>query len=191
MRLLGPLLLCTLVPAAAFADPTVTAVDDEPTSAAVAGRATAQPARARAAVDPRLPSDTGQFRGASVAAPSPSRVDDGASVAREHAAPAHAVASSANDGELVAELAARQLAKEAKRHQRAIDLCLAAAHKRAPTAAGSLTIDFDIADRKLKSVRVTDDRVHDFDLAACVTQVARTFNFALAEAHVRWPIALR
>src|SRR5947208_3627703 len=135
MRLLGSLVLSCLLPTVALADG-VTAVDDEPLShdAAHAGAAQKREAPARA-VDPRLPADVGQFRGASVAAPTPSRVDDRSPVAREHdVAPAHAVAAAATDDDVVAELAARQM----KRHQRAFDMCTAAAHKRAPAAAGSL-----------------------------------------------------
>jgi pimeloyl-ACP methyl ester carboxylesterase len=93
--------------------------------------------------------------------------------------------------DVIAELAAHQLAKEAKHHQRAVDACVAAARKRAPSVAGSLTLDFDIADRKVQSVRVSDDAVHDPALAACVSSVARSFSFAIASAHLRWPVPVR
>lgn len=182
--MVSALALSCLIPAFAFADSGVTAVDDEPVSHDAA-RGSAQP-------DRRTPAETGELRSVSVAAPMPARVDDGPSVTREHdVAPAHAVAATATDGEVIAELAARQLAKEARRHQRAVDACVASAHKRAPSAAGSLTLDFDVADRKVQSVRVSDDGVHDAALAACVTQVARSFSFAIASAHLRWPVAVR
>jgi hypothetical protein len=87
----------------------------------------------------------------------------------------------------MAELAARQM----RRHQRALDGCVAAAHKRAPAAAGSLTLDFDVAERKVKSVAVSEDGVHDAQLAACLTAAARGFTFSLASARFRWPVALR
>ena len=89
-------------------------------------------------------------------------------------------------GASVAELAAHQM----KRHQRALDGCLAAAHKRAPAAAGTLTLDFDVSDRKVKSVSVSDDGVHDAQLASCLTSTARSFTFSLAAARFRWPVAL-
>ena len=194
MRIVSTLALSCLLPALAYADPGVAAVDDEPVSldAARASRAATPPPTTR--FDRRTPADTGELRSASVAAPMPARVDDGPSVAREHdVVPAHAVAATATatDNEVIAELAARQLAKETKRHQRAVDACVASAHKRAPSAAGSLTLDLDVADRKVQSVRVSDDGVHDAALAACVTQVARSFSFAIASAHLRWPVALR
>jgi len=203
MRHLSALLFACLVPSAALADPGVTAVDDEPTSHEAARHAqptSKQAATAHAAAahatpareDWRDPPETGQLRSARVEAPTPTRVDVGPSVAREHdVAPAQAATATATDGDVMEELAARQLDKQAKRHQRQVDACIAAAHKRAPAAAGSLTLDFDISDRKVQSIRVGDDDVHDATLAACVTQVARSFNFAIATAHLRWPVAVR
>lgn len=187
MRLCALALSC-LLPAAAFAEPGVTAVDDEPISQDATHRAATHAARE----DWRSPPETGQLRSAHIAAPMPAPVDDGRAVAREHdVAPAPAAGATANDSEVMAELATRQLAKEAKRHQRAVDGCVAAARKRTPAAAGSLTLDFDIADRKVQSVRVSDDAVHDPALAACVSSVARSFSFAIASAHLRWPVAVR
>jgi hypothetical protein len=195
MRLCALALSC-LLPAAAFADSSVTAVDDEPVSHEAARPAMQKVAMVRRAPPPRedwrSPPDTGQLRSADVAAPIWAPVDDGPMVTREHGVPpAEAISTSAGDSDVMAELAAHQLAKEAKRHQRAIDGCVAAARKRAPSAGGSLTLDFDIADRKVQSLRVTDDAVHDPALAACVSSVARSFSFAVASAHLRWPVAVR
>ncbi|HEX9103091.1 MAG TPA: hypothetical protein VF997_12855 [Polyangia bacterium] len=183
MRLLGALVLSTLLPLSAFADAGATAVDDEPTKRDVDG----QPPTSARPADRHAPAETGELRSARIAAPDPVAVHDAAGVAREHdVAPPHAVAAAATDGDVVAELAAHQM----KRHQRALDACLAAAHKRAPAAAGTLTLDFDVADRKVKSVRVADDGVHDAALAACLASTARSFTFALAAARFRWPVAL-
>ena len=204
MRLCALALSC-LLPAAAFADSAVTTVDDEPISHEAARPATSQPTMRQTAMrqtamrqptpareDWREPPETGQLRPADVAAPIWAPVDDGPMVTREHnVPPAYADSATAADGDVMAELAAHQLAKEAKHHQRAVDACVAAAHKRAPSLAGSLTLDFDVADRKVQSVRVSDDAVHDPALAACVTQVARSFSFAIASAHLRWPVAVR
>ena len=154
MRLLGPLVLSCLMPASAFADAGVTVVDDEPMSRETARAPSPPAADPPRAATPHAPADVGQLRSARVAAPGPVAVRSDAAVAREHdVAPPHAVDATATNGdrEMMAELAARQLSKEAKRHQRAIDACLAAAHKRAPAAAGSLTLDFDVAARKVKS----------------------------------------
>jgi hypothetical protein len=205
MRLCALALSC-LLPAAAFADSSVTTVDDEPISHDAARAETRQPATRHGAMrqaairqptpapreDWRSPPETGQLRSARVDTPMPAPVDDGPSVTREHdVAPAPAVAATATDGDVMAELAEHQLVKEAKRHQRAVDACVAAARKRTPSAAGSLTLDFDIADRKVQSVRVSDDAVHDPALATCVSSVARSFSFAIASAHLRWPVAVR
>ncbi len=185
MRTLAAVVLSTLLPATALADP---AVVDEPAPQSVAHAAATTPVEPPARVDPRLPAETGELRAARIVAPAPVAVSDGATVAREHeVAPPHAVAASATDGDVVAELAAHQM----KRHQRALDACVAAAHKRAPAAAGTLTLDFDIVDRKVKSVQVADSSVHDPALAACLTSTARTFSFSLAAAHFRWPVSLR
>ncbi|MCU1281194.1 MAG: hypothetical protein JWM53_4740 [bacterium] len=198
MRLLGSLILSCLVPATAFADAGVTVVDDEPTSREVA-RAPSSPTAAtvataidQSAATPHAPADVGQLRTARVAAPAPVAVRSDPAVAREHeVARPHTVDAAATNNDMMAELAAHQLSKEAKRHQRAIDGCLGAAHKRAPAAAGSLTLDFDVAERKVKSVVVTSDGVHDAQLAACLTAAARGFTFSLASARFRWPVALR
>jgi hypothetical protein len=192
MRLLGALVLSCLVPASAFADAGVTVVDDEPMSREVARAPSPPAADPPRAATPHAPADVGQLRSARVAAPDPVAVRSEAAVAREHdVAPPHAVDATATNGDMMAELAARQLSKEAKRHQRAIDGCLAAAHKRAPAAAGSLTLDFDVAARKVKSVAVSEDDVHDPQLASCLTNTARGFTFSLAAARFRWPVALR
>ena len=199
MRLLSslvmPLLTLTLiVPTVAFAD---TAVEDEPMPRQV-GRAPSErksetqalPARASA---PHAPSEVGQLRAARMTAPDPVSIDSSGAVAREHeVAPPHPVAATATatDGDMLAELAARQLSREAKRHQRAIDGCLAAAHQRAPAAAGSITLDFEVTERKIKSVVISDDGLHDTQLAACLTSAARAFTFSLASARFRWPVAL-
>jgi hypothetical protein len=195
MRLCALALSC-LLPAAAFADSGVTAVDDEPVSHDAARSAMHKTSMVRPAPpareDWRSPPDTGQLRPADVAAPIWTPVDDGPKVTREHGVPpAEAAGPIAIDSDVMAELAAHQLAKEAKRHQRAIDGCVAAARKRTPSAAGSVTLDFDIADRKVQSVRVSDDAVHDPALAACVSSVARSFSFAIASAHLRWPVPVR
>jgi len=185
MRLLlaAPLLL---LPLNAFADPeAIRASMPSLPAATTAAPTTSAPA---VRVDPRLPAETGQLRSARVAAPNPVAVDDGATPTHEHdVAPPHTVGAIATDNDVIAELAAHQM----KRHLRALDSCVAAAHKRAPTMSGSVTLDFDVADRKVKSVRVSDDGVHDFQLAACLTQTARGFTFALASARFHWPVAIR
>jgi len=195
MRLCA-LALSFLLPAAAFADSGVTAVDDEPVSHEAARPTMQKAAMVRRAPPPRedwrSPPETGQLRSADVAAPIWAPVDDGPMVTREHnVPPAEAVDATATDGDVMAELAAHQLAKEAKHHQRAVDGCVAAARKRTPSIAGSFTLEFDVADRKVQSVRVSNDAVHDPALTACVTQVARGFSFAIASAHLRWPVAVR
>jgi len=179
MRLLAALTL--LVPATAFANPDALRLSMPEPSV----RSSMPEPSVR--VDPRTPSETGQLRSARVAAPDPVAVNDSPAPTREHdVAPPHTVGATATDSDLVAELAAHQM----KRHQRALDGCLAAAHKRAPAAAGSLTLDFDVSDRKVKSVRVSDDSLHDAQLASCLTSTARSFTFSLADARFRWPVAL-
>jgi hypothetical protein len=176
MRLLlaAPLLL---LPLNAFADP----------DSIRASMPTSVPTSVSARVDPRVPAETGQLRAARVTAPDPVAVDDGAATSEHDVAQPHTVGATATDNDVMAELAAHQM----KRHLRALDGCVAAAHKRAPTVAGSVTLDFDVADRKVKSVHVTDDGVHDFQLAACLTNTARSFTFALASARFRWPVPVR
>jgi hypothetical protein len=193
MRILVPL-FALLLPVAAHAEDGVTAIDDEPVSHVAAVRAAAQPRTAAephiavAAAERHAPAEVGELRAARVTAPRPVAVEDGPSVSREHeVALAHTVTASATDSDLQAELALRQM----KRHERALDACVAAAHKRAPALAGSVTLDFDVSDRKVRSVQLSDDSVHDAALAGCLTQAARGFSFSLAAARFRWPVALR
>ncbi|HEX6838722.1 MAG TPA: hypothetical protein VF334_19225 [Polyangia bacterium] len=185
MRFLAPLVLSSLVSTVALADPAVAVIDDEPApQAATSSSSTAARATARHA-----PADTGELRSARIAAPAPVAVKDNAGVAREHTvAPAQTAAPTAVDADdVVAELAAHQM----KRHQRALDGCLAAAHKRTPGVTGTLALDFEIADRKVKSVSVSENSAHDSELARCLTTTARGFTFSLASARFRWPLALQ
>ncbi len=190
MRFIAPLVLSSLVSVTALADATaVTTVDDEPTP-----QATRPPAETRAATpssratERHAPAETGELRAVRIAPPAPVAVEDRAPVSREHdVAPPPPESAAAADGDVMAELARKQM----KRHQRALAGCVAAAHKRAPAASGALTLDFDIADRKVKSVTVADDGVHDFELAKCLTTTARAFTFSLAAARFRWPVALQ
>lgn len=191
MRFLAPVVLSSLLSTVALADPAAAVVDDEPAPQAEARPAEPAPAATAAATraaNRHAPAETGELRAARIAAPAAVDVDDGAGVAREHTvAPAHTVAVAATDDDVVAELAAHQM----KRHQRAFDGCLAAAHKRAPSVAGTLALELEIADRKVKSVRVSENSVHDLELARCLTTTARAFTFSLAAARFRWPLALQ
>lgn len=189
MRTLAPLLFACLVPVSAYADHGVTTVDDEPVSHAAATPVSHSrtPARAQTG-DRRIPADVGQFRAAGVSTPGAVDVDDGPGIAREHEAPpAQTVDATATDSDVEAELALRQM----KRHESALDACVAAAHRRAPSLAGSVTLDFAVSNRKVRSVHVSDDSTHDSALAACLTETARGFSFSLASARFRWPVAIR
>jgi hypothetical protein len=186
MRMLGLVVASSLVAASAQADPQVTYVDDEPMSQHVTTTAARPAAPAIVAiVDRRLPADVGELRSAAVSAPAPSRVDTGAAVTREHdVAPPHAVGAIATSAELAVELAARQM----RRHQHALDGCVAAAQRRRPAITGTVTLTFDVADRKVADVHIAGDSAHDFALAACLTNMARAFTFSLAAAHFDWAV---
>lgn len=221
MRLIGSLMIPSLLVAStALADPNVVAVDDEPISHAAApppttptaatanargratsstaaearGRATSSPAVAReaprAVVDRRLPPDVGQLREARVAPPDPVAVSTGPlTTAREHDAPPPqpVAVAAATDDDVAAELALHQMRRQA----RVFDGCKSAALKRAPSATGSLVLALAVADRKVQSVRVTDDGVHDPAFTACVTGAAEKLGFALAAARFTWQITVR
>jgi hypothetical protein len=183
MQKFGTAFALSLVASTAFADPQVAYVDDEPMSQhATSSRSQSQPR----ASDPRLPADVGQLRSAaSVTAPTPSSVDTGAAASREHdVAPPHAVDAIATSPELAVELAARQM----RRHQHALDGCVAAAQRRHPAIVGTVTLVIDVADRKVAGVHVGNDSAHDFALAACLTNMTRAFTFSLAAAHFSWAV---
>ena len=180
MRIFAALVLSSfMLPATAFANG---AVDDEP----VPGDGAQAPARAQPA-ERHAPSETGELRDARISAPNAVTVDDAAPVAHEHdVAPPHIATGAATDADVWAELAMHQM----KRNQRVLDRCVAAAHKRAPAAVGTVTLDFDVADRKVKSLRLSESGVHDPALSACLTQAARGLTFSLAAARFSWPITL-
>ncbi|MDB4969233.1 MAG: hypothetical protein JWN44_4922 [Myxococcales bacterium] len=183
------------------ADDRLAFVDDEPMSSrahdsprAHAPPRAQEPARARsnADADRRRPDDVGQLRPVSVSGPMPTAVDSGPMSARDHdvAAPHLADAPNANAADLMTELAARQLAKEARRHQRDIDGCIVAAQRRHPAAVGTLTLSITVADRAVANVVVAADAVHDFELTTCLVRTAKSFKLSLAAAQVAWPITL-
>jgi hypothetical protein len=147
--------------------------------------------QAAATADPRVPGDVGQRREIDVTSPPPQSVETGPRTTRDRdiAAPPR-TDGAAGEADLSAELGARQLAKETRRHQREIDACLAAAQRRQPSAAGALTVKLTVTDRKLASAVIVDDPLHDYELDACLTRVARTFRFTLSAAEISWPVTL-
>jgi hypothetical protein len=196
MRIIAALVLSCLVPAAALADNAVTSVDDEPLSQMAASREPTRVAAAERAapatrgqpVDHRAPADVGELRSARYTGPGAVAVSAPIGSSHEHdVAIAPSTEAAAPDPDVVAELAAHQM----KRHERALASCTLAAHKRNPALSGSVTLDFDVADRKVRGVALTDDSVHDAALAACLTSAARGFRFSLAAARFRWPLAVR
>lgn len=191
MRISSSIFALSLLATAARADPQLTYVDDEPMSQRATASAPSASSPSSSASDRRLPAEVGELRQAAVAAPAPSSVGTGAAVAPEHdVAPPHTVGAVATSAELAAELGARQVLKQARRHQRALDACIAAAQRRRPTVVGTVTLAFDVANRKLAGVHVVDDSAHDFALDACLTSVARAFTFSLAAARFNWSISV-
>lgn len=191
MRFLGSVVVVSLLISHVHADSRrgrdgrLTYVEDEPMSHAAV-------ARAPTGDGTRSADGVGQRREIVINAPSAVPVETGAAASREHdvTPPATPADSAATSSELVAELAARQLSREARRHQAAIDGCLTAAARRHPAAVGTVTLALEIAGHKLVAVRVSDDAVHDAELATCLTTTARAFRFSLAAARVSWPVTL-
>jgi hypothetical protein len=189
MRIAGSVVVLCFLAAPSLADkpadPRLAYVDDEPMS----HRAVEPP---RAGVDRRTPEDVGQLRPAAVSAPAPTAVDSGPMATRDHAvvAPHIGDAPTAGASDLMTELAARQLAKETRRHQRDIDGCVSAAQRRRPAAVGTVTLSLTITHSALADVFVANDAVNDTPLAACLVRTARTFKFSLAAAQIAWPVTL-
>jgi type IV secretory pathway VirB10-like protein len=157
--------------APAPAAPPAPVADDDAAAAAAS-------ARARSLVD-----DVGQRREIVIVAPTPVAVATDDATADEHRV---ADAPAARADAAPAELAARQM----RRHQPALDASAAAAAKRGAHAAGTVTLAFTVADRKVAHVDVADDGVHDPALARCLTAAAARFTFSLAAARFRWPVTL-
>jgi hypothetical protein len=99
---------------------------------------------------------------------------------------ASAAAPSSLTDDAVLELAAHQM-----RHERKpLDACAAEAQRRNPTATGSVTLRFTVADRKVVSVLVDKDTLHDTALTSCLTTAGRSLNFTLKQASFYWPVSL-
>lgn len=198
MRIAGSVVVLCFLAAPSLADksadPRLAYVDDEPMShrAVEAPRAAAVEPRAKSSVDRRTPEDVGQLRPAAVSAPAPTAVDSGPMATRDHAvaAPHIGDAPTAGASDLMTELAARQLAKETRRHQRDIDGCITAAQRRHPAAVGTVTLSLTITHSALDDVFVANDAVNDTPLAACLVRTARTFKFSLGAAQIAWPVTL-
>ena len=202
MRIAGSIVALCFLAAPSFADPRdphVAFVDDEPMShhaaASAAHRAASEATHARPPGDRRTPDDVGQLRSVAVSTPAPAPVDSGPRGATaDHgvvAAPeSDAPNATANAADVMAELAARQLAKETRRHQREIDGCVTAAQRRHPATVGTVTISISVANRALANAAVTSDNVADFDFASCLVRAARTFKFSLSAAQIEWPVTL-
>jgi hypothetical protein len=173
--------------ASAAATPSATA----PPSTAAPSTATAAPSTATppaAAGGKSLADDVGQRREIAIVGPSAVAVSNNSVKTEERnvAPPPVRTDGVAASSDVAAELAARQM----RRHRAALDACAAAATRRSPTAAGTVTLAFEIAERKVAHVTVSDDGVHDPALAQCLVEAASHFTFSLAAARFVWPVTL-
>jgi hypothetical protein len=153
------------------------ALDDEPTPAA---------SSASPVVDLLAPSGTRMD--ATIKAPTVSgagSTGEAISRAPSSAAPV-ARDEGAASGSALDELIARQMRKNAA----SIDACATEAVHRRPSAAGTVELAVVVTDRKVKSIHVAADSVHDVDLDACLVRAGQSWKLQLASASFTWPVTI-
>jgi hypothetical protein len=89
-------------------------------------------------------------------------------------------------GDALNELVARQMRK----NQASIDACVKEETRRRPTVNGTVTLAVVVTDKKVKSVHVADDTVHDIDFDACLVKAGLGWKLQLAQASFHWPVTL-
>jgi hypothetical protein len=189
MRHLSLLLALSLVPQLAWAkrnhkraDSSVTYVDDEPIS-----QAAAEKPRARLDGDPAAPSGTRMD--ASMRAPQLTQVASGETTAR---GPSSTPARSRSDEEVSASAGAfdELVAKQVRRNSAGIEACEKEAVKRSPAASGTVTLSVVVEAKKIKSVHVSADTVHDIDLDACLVKAGLNWKLQLTNARFNYPVVI-
>ena len=82
------------------------------------------------------------------------------------------------------------VARQMRRNQASIDACAAEAVRRHATANGTVELAVVVADKKIKSVHVQSDSVHDVDFDACLVKAGLGWKLQLASAEFTWPVTL-
>jgi hypothetical protein len=100
--------------------------------------------------------------------------------------PASEGAPAVFDNEAMVELAAKQMRHERK----SLDACAAAAQERHPSATGTVTLHFTVADRRVVEVAVDKDSLHDGALTSCLVAAGKTLSFSLKQVSFYWPVSL-
>jgi hypothetical protein len=93
-------------------------------------------------------------------------------------------------GGAVDELVLRQVERQMRKNQPSIDACAAAAVHRRPTGSGTVELAVVVADKKVKSVHVASDTVHDVDFDACLVKAGLGWKLQVASAQFKWPVTL-
>jgi hypothetical protein len=156
-------------------DPRLAYVEDEPM------------APAASSMNRTKTPETGTRMDGTIRAPEVSRVSSGDAVARgtSGAIPERSGNEIAS-GDALDELVARQMRK----NQASIDACVKAEIRRKPTANGTVTLAVVVTDKKIQSVHVAGDTVHDIDLDSCLVKAGLGWKLQLAQAEFEWPVTL-
>lgn len=154
-------------------DPRLTFVEDEPMAPTTSHRSSVN--------------DTGTRMDATMKAPEVSRVSSGDAIAKgaSGSVPVRATDEVAS-GDAINELVARQMRK----NQASIDACVSAAVRRKPSSNGTVTLAVVVTEKKVKSVHVSTDTVHDIDFDSCLVKAGLAWKLQLAQASFEWPVTL-
>jgi hypothetical protein len=162
------------------ADPRVTWVEDEPVSPAATGGHSDPSALEGTRREASMPAPevgkvvvTGETRAARVPSALPEQRDEGSA-----------------SGDAIDELVARQVERMMRKNQGSIDACVKEAVRRHPALNGSVRMEVVVADKKVKSLHVSSDTVHDIDLDACLVKAGQGWKLQLAAARFTWPVTL-
>jgi hypothetical protein len=161
----------------AKADSKLTYVDDEPMAPSAAHSRRNDPNGM-----------SGRRMDATIQAPEVGKVAvTGETVAR---VPTADVPPARDEGSAAGDALDELVAKQMRKNQASIDACAAAAVHRHPTANGTIALAVVVAEKKVKSVHVTTDTVHDVELDACLVKAGLAWKLQLASARFTWPVTL-
>ncbi len=163
-------------------DPRLAVVEDEPVSKSATQSGQQTPA------DPSAPS--GARMDATIHALQVGRAGDtGDAISRAPSVEIQRASdgpSNATDSAVLDELIARQM----RRNAGGIDACVKDAVRRHPSVSGTVQLAVVVSDKKVQSVHVASDSVHDIDLDACLVKAGLGWKLQLAAATFTWPVTL-
>jgi hypothetical protein len=133
--------------------------------------------------------DTGSHRDIHMAAPTVKDVGATQGTLVERGAGEDPAQARANDFKPVSGVTEELAARQMRKYQGAIDACVADAKKRAPNAAGTLTLTVLVGERKVSFADV-EGNYNDAALDKCLVSSAEKWTFSLSHASFHHVVVL-